>query len=173
MSVNAFFEHFSSIEGPHQQGKVQHPLFDILLLTISAVLAGCQGWEEIEDFAHDKLFWLRKFIALSNGVPRHDKIAKVISRIDMTQFKACFSQWMQSYSELTVGGVAAIDGKGSFKQSDRKDAIHIVSAFACENGVTLGQYKTGSKSNEITAIPELFQSLEIKGCLVTIDVMGC
>jgi len=111
MSANTLFEHFSSIDDPRQQGKVQHPLFDILFLTISAVIAGCQGWEEIEDFAHDKLSWLRKFIALSNGVPRHDTIARVISRIDMTQFQACFSQWMQSCSELTDGSVVAIDGK--------------------------------------------------------------
>ena len=176
MSANTLFEHFSSIDGPRQQGKVQHSLFDILFLTISAVIAGCQGWEEIEDFAHDKLAWLRKFIALSNGVPRHDTIARVISRIDMTQFQACFSQWMQSCSDLTDGSVVAIDGKrlkGSFKQPDRKDAIHIVSAFACENGVTLGQCKTDSKSNEITAIPELLQLLALKGCLVTIDAMGC
>jgi predicted transposase YbfD/YdcC len=176
MSANTLFEHFSSIDDPRQQGKVQHPLFDILFLTISAVIAGCQGWEEIEDFAHDKLSWLRKFIALSNGVPRHDTIARVISRIDMTQFQASFSQWMQSCSELTDGSVVAIDGKrlkGSFKQPDRKDAIHIVSAFACENGVTLGQCKTDSKSNEITAIPELLKLLELKDCLVTIDAMGC
>ncbi|MFC6273837.1 ISAs1 family transposase, partial [Pseudoalteromonas fenneropenaei] len=107
---------------------------------------------------------------------RHDTIARVISRIDMFQFQASFSQWMQNCSELTDGSEVAIDGKrlkGSYKQPDRKDAIHIVSAFACENGVTLGQCKTDSKSNEITAIPELLKLLELKGCLVTIDAMGC
>ncbi|WP_247686904.1 transposase family protein [Pseudoalteromonas luteoviolacea] len=84
MSASSLFEHFSSIDDPRQQSKVQHLLSDILFLTISAVIAGCQGWEEIEDFAHDKLPWLRKFITLANGVPRHDTIARVISRIDMT-----------------------------------------------------------------------------------------
>ncbi|MGB0938454.1 MAG: ISAs1 family transposase [Colwellia sp.] len=152
---------------------MQHPLFDILFITISDIIAGL---EEIEDFTYDKLNWFRKFIALANGVPRHHKIARVIGRIDMNQFQACFSKWMQSCSELTDGSVVAIDGKslkGSFKHADRKDAIHIVSAFVCENGVTLGQFKTDSKSNEITAIPELLQLLELKGCLVTIDAMGC
>jgi predicted transposase YbfD/YdcC len=176
MQTNTLFEHFTTIDDPRQQGKVQHQLFDILFVTVSAVIAGCQGWEEIEDFAHDKLSWLRKFVPLLNGVPRHDTIARVVSRIDMAQFQACFSKWMQSCCELTNGSVVAIDGKrlkGSFKQADRKDAIHIVSAFACENGVTLGQCKTDAKSNEITAIPELLQLLELKGCLVTIDAMGC
>lgn len=176
MEANTLFDYFSTIDDPRQQGKVKHQLNDILFLTVCAVIAGCQGWEEIEDFAHDRLSWLRKFVPLANGVPRHDTIARVVSRIDMAQFQACFSSWMQHCCELTDDSVVAIDGKrlkGSFKQSDRKDAIHMVSAFACENGVTLGQFKTDTKSNEITAIPELLQLLEIKSCLVTVDAMGC
>ncbi|RZF99332.1 ISAs1 family transposase [Pseudoalteromonas sp. CO348] len=102
---------------------MQHPIFDIQFLTTSAVIAGSRDWEEIEGFAHDELTWLRKFIVLDNGVPRHERTARVISGIDMAQFQACFSQWMQSSSELTDGSVVAIDGKklkGSFKQPDRK-----------------------------------------------------
>lgn len=170
------FKYFSNIEDTRQQGKVDHKLFDILFLTISAVVAGCQGWEEIEDFAHDRLDWLRKYVPFEKGIPCHDTIARVISKIDMDVFQSCFAQWMQACHTATNGEVVAIDGKrlkGSFKQSDRTDAIHMVSAFACKNGVVLGQQKTQSKSNEITAIPELLELLEIKGCLVTIDAMGC
>ncbi|TQF71332.1 ISAs1 family transposase [Pseudoalteromonas luteoviolacea] len=111
-------------------------------------------------------------MALANGVPWHDTIARVVRRIDMIQFQASFSQRIQSFIELTDGSVVAIDGKrlkGSLKQSDRQDAIHIVSVFACENGVTLCQCKADSKSNEIIAIPELLQLLELKVCIVTID----
>lgn len=176
MSQLQLFKYFSNIDDPRQQGKVVHKLFDILFLTISAVIAGCQGWEEIEDFGHDRLDWLRKFVSFENGIPKHDTIARVISTIDMSTFQSCFSKWMQDCHQVTDGQVIAIDGKrvkGSFNQSDRKDAIHMVSAFACENGVVLGQQKTDCKSNEITAIPVLLDLLEIKGCLVTIDAMGC
>ena len=176
MSDIQLFKYFSSIEDPRQQGKVAHKLFDILFLTVSAVIAGCQGWEEIEDFAHDRLDWLRKYVPFENGIPCHDTIARVISQIDMDVFQSCFAKWMQACNQATEGQVVAIDGKrlkGSFNQPDRKDAIHMVSAFACENGVVLGQQKTHSKSNEITAIPALLDLLEIKGCLVTIDAMGC
>ncbi|MBQ4853050.1 ISAs1 family transposase, partial [Pseudoalteromonas sp. MMG012] len=106
----------------------------------------------------------------------HDTIARVMSRIDITQFQASFSSWMKACSKLTQGEVIAIDGKrlkGSFNQSDRRDALYMVSAFACENGVVLAQCPVDKKSNEITALPELLELLEIKGCLVTIDAMGC
>ena len=176
MSQLPLFNYFSNIDDPRQQGKVAHKLFDILFLTISAVIAGSQGWEEIEDFAHDRLDWLRKFVPFENGIPKHDTIARVISNIDMVKFQLSFSKWMQDCHQATNGQVIAIDGKrlkGSFNQPDRKDAIHMVSAFACRNGVVLGQQKTDCKSNEITAIPILLDLLDIKGCLVTIDAMGC
>lgn len=176
MSELQLFKYFSTIEDTRQSGKVAHKLFDILFLTISAVIAGSQGWEEIEEFGHDRLDWLRKFVAFENGIPTHDTVARVISKIDMQKFQSCFSKWMKDCHHATDGQVIAIDGKrlkGSFNQPDRKDAIHMVSAFACQNGLVLGQQKTDRKSNEITAIPELLDLLEIKGCLVTIDAMGC
>ncbi|MDB2387165.1 ISAs1 family transposase [Shewanella sp.] len=176
MSELQLFKYFSTIEDTRQSGKIAHKLFDILFLTVSAVIAGSQGWEEIEEFGHDRLGWLRKFVAFENGIPTHDTIARVISKIDMHKFQSCFSKWMKDCHQATDGQVIAIDGKrlkGSFNQSDRKDAIHMVSAFACQNGLVLGQQKTDRKSNEITAIPELLALLEIKGCLVTIDAMGC
>ncbi|MGB6139532.1 ISAs1 family transposase [Pseudoalteromonas rhizosphaerae] len=170
------FKYFESIDDPRQQGKVVHKLFDIIFLAVSAVISGCQGWEDIEDFGHDRLDWLRKYVPLEQGIPRHDTIARVMSRIDMTQFQDSFSSWMKDCSKLTQGDVVAIDGKrlkGSFNQSDRRDALYMVSAFACENGVVLAQCPVDKKSNEITALPELLELLEIKGCLVTIDAMGC
>lgn len=170
------FKYFESIDDPRQQGKVVHKLFDIIFLALSAVISGCQGWEDIEDFGHDRLDWLRKYVPLEQGIPRHDTIARVMSRIDMTQFQDSFSSWMKDCSKLTHGDVVAIDGKrlkGSFNQSDRRDALYMVSAFACENGVVLAQCPVDKKSNEITALPELLELLEIKGCLVTINAMGC
>lgn len=176
MSDPLFLEYFESIDDPRQQGKVVHKLFDIIFLTVSAVISGCQGWEDIEDFGHDRLDWLRKFVPFKNGIPRHDTIARVISRIDITQFQDAFSSWMKTCCKLTHGEVIALDGKrlkGSFTQADRRDALFMVSAFACENGVVLGQAPVDKKSNEINALPELLRLLEIKGCLVTIDAMGC
>ena len=111
MSQLQLFKYFSNIDDPRQQGKVVHKLFDILFLTISAVIAGCQGWEEIEDFGHDRLDWLRKFISFENGIPKHDTIARVISTIDMSTFQSYFSKWMQEWHKVTAGQVIAIDGK--------------------------------------------------------------
>ena len=176
MSTHQLFQHFSDIPDHRQQGKIDHLLFDILFLTVSAVIAGSQGWEDIEDFGHDRLDWLRKYAPFENGIPRHDTIARVISAIDLGHFQKCFSLWMKDCQTTTEGQVVAIDGKrlrGSFNQSNRRDAIHMVSAFACENKLVLAQTKTDKKSNEITAIPKLLDLLEIKGCLVTIDAMGC
>ena len=170
------FKYFESIDDPRQQGKVVHKLFDIIFLAVSAVVSGCQGWEDIEDFGHDRLDWLRKYVPLEQGIPRHDTIARVLSRIDMTQFQDSFSSWMKACTKLTQGDVVAIDGKrlkGSFNQSDRRDELYMVSAFLCENGVVLAQCPVDKKSNEITALPTLLELLEIKGCLVTIDAMGC
>lgn len=175
MSTDIFFKHFSSIKDPRQSAKVSYPLFDIIFLTVTAVIAGCEGWEEIEDFGEARLDWFKTFGYFDNGIPVHDTIARLISRISGDQFQSCFSNWMQDVSKCN-NDIVAIDGKtlrGSYNRDDRLSTIHMVSAFATGNGVVMGQYKTNEKSNEITAIPELLSLLELNGCLVTLDAMGC
>lgn len=176
MSLNVLAQHLSGIPDVRQAAKVTYPLFDILFLTITAVIAGCEGWEEIEDFGHARLDWLQGYGDFENGIPVHDTIARVMSRIDPEAFQTCFIQWMKDTEVHSERQVIAVDGKtlrGSYRPSDRQSAIHMVSAFATANGVVMGQLKTEEKSNEIKAIPELLSLLELEGCLVTLDAMGC
>lgn len=172
----AFLEHFSGIKDPRIERCKRHALLDILFLSVSAVLAGAEGWEAIEEFGHFKLGWLRKYVPLANGIPRHDTIARVISRLNPDGLQQCFLNWMQAVVEGTEGQVVAMDGKTlrrSFDRGSRKSALHLVSAWASQNGVVMGQVKTEEKSNEITAIPALLALLELQGCIVTLDAMGC
>lgn len=169
-------ESFSTLSDPRVRGRTDYPLMEIILLGISAVISGCDGWESIEDFGHAKLTWLRKFLPYKNGIPRHDTIARVISALSPEKMQECFVSWVQSVAQVTEGEIVAIDGKRARRSYDtrhRKAAIHMVSAWACQNGIVLGQQKTETKSNEITAIPQLLDILELKKCIVTIDAMGC
>lgn len=171
-----FMAHFTVIEDPRIERCKKHALLDILFLTVSAVLSGAQGWEAIEDFGHAKLEWLRRFVQLANGVPRHDTIARVMGRLEPEALQKCFFGWMHDVTEAIDGNVIAIDGKtirNSFDKASRKNALHMVNAWSCAGGVALGQVKTSEKSNEITAIPRLLELLEIKKCIITIDAMGC
>ena len=170
------FKNLDKIEDFRQPGKVIHQLSDILILSIAATVSGAESWEEIADFGRNKLDWLKQFSRFDAGVPSPDTIARVMQRIDPVQFRIFFASWMKRCHRLTRGEVVAIDGKTlrrSFDKGDHNTAIHMISAFATANGVVLGQVKTDEKSNEITAIPELLNLLNIKGCLVTLDAMGC
>lgn len=176
MNGLSLLEHLSVIHDPRQEWKVSHSLSDILFLTVVAIIAGAEGWEDIADFGYDQVDWLRKFGEFAHGTPSHHTIARVFAAIEPKQFQRCFIAWMKSCHQAPKGEVIAIDGKtvrGSYTQSDKSNAIHMVSAFAAANEVVLGQIKTDSKSNEITAIPALLTLLNIRGCLVTIDAMGC
>jgi len=174
--MSDFISHFETIPEPRIERCRQHELLDILFLSISAILCGADGWEEIEDFGRAKLDWLRRYFPYKKGIPKHDTIARVLSRLDPEALQKSFISWVNSACELTNGEVIAIDGKTvrrSFKKGDRKSAIHMVSAWACQNNLVLGQQKVNEKSNEITAIPALLELLEVKGCIITIDAMGC
>ena len=176
MNGLTLLDHISIIKDPRQKWKVEHSLSDILFLAVVAVIAGAEGWEEIEDFGKDKLEWLQQYGDYQNGIPVHDTIARVISMLNPKQFQSCFIAWMNDCHSATKGDVIAIDGKtvrGSYDKSKKRGAIHMVSAFCAANEVVIGQVKTAEKSNEITAIPELLKLLDIRGCLVTIDAMGC
>jgi len=167
---------FSSLEDWRVERNKKHKLLDIILLTLCAVISGAEGWEAIEEFGKEKQDWLRKWLELANGIPSHDCIARVISRLEPSKMTDCFMDWVQSVSDLKAGEVIAIDGKTvrhSYDRRHKMGAIHVVSAWASQVGISLGQVKTDAKSNEITAIPILLDMLSIKGCVVTLDAMGC
>jgi predicted transposase YbfD/YdcC len=176
MQLDAFSEFFSDLHDPRQSAKISYPLFDILFLTVCAVIGGCEGWEDIEDFGQAHSRWFQNKGLFPNGLPVHDTIARVMSSLAPEQFQACFLKWMQAVNSRAKGELIAIDGKvlrSSYNRDDRQSTIHMVSAFACANGMVLGQVKTDAKSNEITAIPELLALLDMTGCLISIDAMGC
>ena len=176
MQLDAFSEFFSDLHDPRQSAKIAYPLFDILFLTVCAVIGGCEGWEDIEDFGQAHSRWFQDKGLFPNGLPVHDTIARVISSLDPEQFQLCFLKWMQAVNSSAKGQLIAIDGKvlrSSYNRDDRQSTIHMVSAFASANGMVLGQVKSDAKSNEITAIPELLALLDMTGCLISIDAMGC
>jgi predicted transposase YbfD/YdcC len=169
-------ESFSDMPDPRVVGRTDHHLLDVLVLTVCAVLCGADDWEAVEMWGEAKLDWLRQYIPLKNGVPSHDTIGRVFAALDSAVFQDCFTRWVSTICGSLDGQVVAIDGKtlrGSHHHRLGKKAIHMVSAFASDQGITLGQLKTEEKSNEITAIPELLAMLELKGSIVTIDSMGC
>jgi predicted transposase YbfD/YdcC len=169
-------EHFSNVTDPRIDRTKRHKLIDILVISICATICGADGWEEFELFGQAKLDWFKSFLELPGGIPSDDTFRRVIGRIDPRQFQQCFLDWVRSVYELTQGQVVAIDGKQSRRSHDRptgKTAINMVSAWASENQMVLGQVKVDEKSNEITAIPVLLEMLEVAGCIVTIDAMGC
>ena len=175
-AIGPLGESFLHIDDPRADRGKRHNLLGIISLTICAVICGAEGWADVELFGKSKYDWLRRFLDLPNGIPSHDTLGRVFSRIDSKQFQRCFTDWVKRVSEQTQGQVIAIDGKTLRRSGDRgagKSAIHMVSAWAQANSVVLGQTKVSERSNEITAIPELLKILEVSGCIVTIDAMGC
>jgi predicted transposase YbfD/YdcC len=171
----AIEKHFSSLNDPRMSGKVRHKLIDIITITICAVISGADTWTDIEEYGKAKYDWLKDFLELPSGIPSHDTFGNVFAVLSVSEFENCFLSWVRSVFEVTEGNLIAIDGKtlcNSYDRSSKKAAIHMVSAWASENRVVLGQVKTDEHSNEITAIPELLKMLDIHGCIVTIDAMG-
>jgi predicted transposase YbfD/YdcC len=167
---------FSAIKDPRSDKNKRYPLDEILLLSVCAVVSGAEGWEGIEAFGRAKLDWLRQFLPYENGTPAHDCIAWVMAKLSPKAMQECFVAWTRSVAELTGGEVVAIDGKTLRRSYDRRrgrSALHMVSAWASANRLSLGQVATEEKSNEITAIPKLLELLELSGSIVTIDAMGC
>ena len=164
-------EHFSKLEDPRVDRNKKHELIDVIVLCVCAVLSGAEGWCDIEEFGRAKLDWLRRYVPLTNGIPVDDTIARIISALSVSGFQECFLSWMEDVVKLSDGEIIALDGKTHRRTHDRKrgvKALHMVSAWASRNGVVLGQVKTDEKSNEITAVPELLEKLELKGCIVTL-----
>ncbi len=174
MTTCSLLDHFSVLEDPRVERTRRYPLEEILLLVISAVLSGCNGWSSIKQFGEIKLSWLRRYLPYKDGIPVDDTIARLMRKLDPKTFQSCFVSWMQSVVELSHGEIIALDGKTARGSRDgEQNPLHMVSAWSAANGVVLGQESTAEKSNEITAIPKLLDTLAIKGCLVTIDAMGC
>ncbi len=168
--------HFTELDDPRDERKVDHKLMDVLVIAICAVICGADGWPEVASFGRAKYTWFKGFLELPNGIPSSTTFWRIFRHLDAKQFERCFASWIATVCEVTSGQVVAIDGKLCRRSHDRelgKQAIDMVSAWATENGVSLGQVKVDEKSNEITAIPELLQMLEIAGCIITIDAMGC
>jgi predicted transposase YbfD/YdcC len=172
----AIEQHFGEISDPRIDRTKLHKLVDIMVIAICAVIAGADNWEDIAEFGQAKQEWFRKFLELPNGIPSHDTFNRVFARLDPQQFREGFMSWISAVSNLIGGQVIAIDGKLLRRSHERgigKAAIDMVSAWACANRLVLGQVKVDDKSNEITAIPQLLQALEVAGCIVTIDAIGC
>lgn len=171
--------HFSHLVDPRVTRTREHSLESILFIAICGVIAGEDSWAGIEEFACDKIDFFSQFVDLPSGIPSHDTFGRVFAALDTDAFAQGFVSWVQCVSEtlaLPANDVVAIDGKTmrrSFDKANGKAAIHLVSAFASNNRLVLGQVRVDDKSNEITAIPELLRRLTLTGCLVTLDAMGC
>jgi len=173
--MTGFIEQFGTITDPRVDRTKKHKLIDILFNTLSAILCGCDEWEEIESYGQKKEPWLRKYLELPNGIPSHDTFNRTISSIDPQVLQERFISWVQSVVSLSNGEVVNIDGKRLCSSGkDSKDAIvHMVSAWSDANSMVLGCCKVSDKSNEITAIPKLLELLDLSACTITIDAMGC
>lgn len=168
-------EAFSDLPDERASNK-RYPLPHMVFIAVCGVVCGAEDWEMVEVLGKSKLDWLRRFIPLSHGIPSHDTFSRVFARLDPEAFQGCFIQWVRQLAQLSAGEVVAIDGKTlrhSYDKGDDKAAIHMVNAWASRAGLVLGQQKTEAKSNEITAIPALLEVLELSGCIVSIDAMGC
>jgi predicted transposase YbfD/YdcC len=168
--------HFESLEDPRLERTRKHNLFDIIALTICAVISGADSWVAVEKYGNAKLPWLQGFLPLPNGIASHDTIGRFFAALCPEQLRACFADWIAEMASCLGRKQIAIDGKTQRRSHDRskgKAALHLISAWAVGNHLILGQEAVGQKSNEITAIPKLLALLDLEGALVTIDAMGC
>ena len=167
---------FADLPDPRVERTRCHPLPELLVIALCATLCGADGFTDIEDWGHAKEAWLRERLVLRHGIPSHDTFSRVFSRLDPEAFTACFLRWVDALREPTQSEIMALGGKTlrhSFDTAGGRGAIHVVSAWAAANRLVLGQVKVDDKSNEITALPALLSLLDVRGCIVTIDAMGC
>lgn len=174
--IEKLIGHLSELDDPRCPGKVEHRLIDILVIAICAVIACAESWEDIALYGRSKEGWLRRFLALPNGIPSHDTFRRVFMLVDPDAFEARFTAWARGIGPLDAREVVAVDGKTvrrSFNRGREQAPLHLVSAWASGQGLVLGQRRVDGKSNEIAAIPELLDTLALEDTLVTLDAMGC
>jgi len=171
---NEIIKFFSVVSDPRIERTKEHKLIDIIVIALCSVLCGAEGWTEIEEFGKGKKKWFEKFLELPNGIPSHDTFRRVFMILDSGNFREVLIKWARQVTKNMKSEIVSIDGKTARgSQKNGKAVLHSVSAWAHDAGIVLGEIKTAEKSNEITAIPELLKSLDIKGSIVTIDAMGC
>ncbi len=182
LSLDRIMELFEEIPDPRRPGgNIQHKMVDLLVIILLGVISGCETWIEIEDYAHAKNEWLKTFLELPGGVPSNDTYRRLMTRILPQKLEEAYRQWVLPYVGGCIGKHIAIDGKticaaSNYRLSSEETPegkLHIISAWVREDGISLGQIKTDEKSNEITAIPKMLDTMDIKGAVVTIDAMGC
>lgn len=175
-SVEKLEQYFSDLTDPRVERRRLHKLIDIVVISICATLARCEDFVEISEFGKAKEEWLKTFLELPNGIPSHDTFSRVFRRLDPEEFHKCFMNWVEVLRREVSKEIVAIDGKTVRRAIDKaseQSGLHIVSAWASENELSLGQVAVEDKSNEIVAIPRLLELLDLKGCIVTIDAIGC
>ena len=176
LKAETLFESLAKVDDPRRDHQKFHSLFDILVISICAVICGAEHWTEMEEFGEAKQEWFATFLELENGIPSHDTFRRVFILLDNIELKRLFVEWIGAAVSLSKGALVNIDGKnlcGSKEPIKGKKALNVVSAWASEASVVLGQVRCAEKSNEITAIPELLNMLDLAGCIVTIDAIGC
>lgn len=167
--------HLDCVNDPRRPN-IRHKLYDIMMITLCAIISGADSWSMIEEYGRSKKEWLGSFLELPNGIPSHDTFARLFASLDPASFQEFYSRWIGDIVGGLAGRVVSIDGKTSRGSRDKaagKNPIHMVSAWCSSHNLVLGQIKTEEKSNEIKAIPELIRSLSLEGTIVTIDAMGC
>src|SRR5262245_23480942 len=168
--------HFADLPDPRRKHGRRHRLLDVIVIALCAVIAGSDTWQEVETFAQRRRDWLARFLGLDNGVPSHDTFERVFDRLDPQALQRCLLSWLTALTDGLKVGHVAIDGKTARHSGSPArgiKALHLVSAWAAEHSLTLGQIATEEKSNEITAIPQLLELLDLEWALVTVDAMGC
>lgn len=166
--------HFQTLPDPRTQREPEHQRIDILVVAVCTLLCGGEGFNDMEDFGAAKHDWFKTFLELPNGIPSHDTFNRVFAALDPASFLECFVRWTQSLRAAVSEEIVALDGKALRRAlAAGQSAPVLVSAWARENGLVLGQLQVRDKSNEITAVPELLRVLELAGCIVTLDAMGC
>jgi predicted transposase YbfD/YdcC len=168
--------HFAHVDDPRIDRNKAHSLLNMFVIAICAIICGANDWVAVEEFGNAKITWLRRFLALPNGIPSHDTFGRVFARLDPDQLEQGFTSWFAALHEATEGEVVAVDGKRLRQSADRawdRAAIELVSAWASANRLVLGQEKVATGSNEITAVPALLERLALEGCIVTLDAMHC
>jgi predicted transposase YbfD/YdcC len=170
----SLIEHFKDLPDPRVQGRTDHDLIDVLVIAVCALLCGGPGFDDMADFGRAKHAWFKTFLTLRHGIPSHDTFNRVFAALKPAAFLDCFLRWTQSLRQAVAHEIVALDGKALRRAGRRGQSTrYIISAWAQGNGLVLGQLKVADKSNEITALPHLLRVLELAGCIVTVDAMGC